>query len=348
MGDERDAFRRYLRTGARSPELRAMGDSGTGGFLFPAELQAELAVTLKEYAALVADFSPIETDHGRPLKYPVRNFAGSGTSTVGSLVAENPAAGGGPDGGSTILENDAVFNQATLNAYTFTSDIHQISMQLEEDSALPIEGVVRDFSAEAIGRALSAYSISGLGVGSSQPLGVIPAASAQGASGAGTSGGYVQLPAAATVKVLGNAATTELTTGTLSPQSLSAMINAIDPAYYPTSAWYMSPVQWSNTLLLSDSSSRPFAQFTDGVEKNLMGFPVKIANEIPALAASTVGGPVFGSLSKGMFYRSAGFEVLRLKERYAEWLQVGFVGYHRADFQVRDARAFVTVKPAAT
>jgi hypothetical protein len=34
--------------------------------------------------------------------------------------------------------------------------------------------------------------------------------------------------------------------------------------------------------------------------------------------------------------------------RYEDYLAVGFVGFHRADFQVRNARSFVTVKAAAT
>lgn len=61
-----------------------------------------------------------------------------------------------------------------------------------------------------------------------------------------------------------------------------------------------------------------------------------------------LGEPVFGSMSKGMYYRDAGFEVLGLRQRDADYLAVGFVGFHCADLQVRDARAFVTVKAGAT
>jgi hypothetical protein len=49
-----------------------------------------------------------------------------------------------------------------------------------------------------------------------------------------------------------------------------------------------------------------------------------------------------------MYYRNAGFEVIRLKQRYADLLSVGWIGYQRADTRARDGRAFVTLKAAAS
>lgn len=39
---------------------------------------------------------------------------------------------------------------------------------------------------------------------------------------------------------------------------------------------------------------------------------------------------------------------MKLTERYADYLQVGYLGYLRADSRSNDLRAVVTVKPAAT
>jgi HK97 family phage major capsid protein len=80
----------------------------------------------------------------------------------------------------------------------------------------------------------------------------------------------------------------------------------------------------------------------------LYDFPVKIASEVTDLTASTVSGPVFGNLGKGMYFRNAGFEVLRLRELHADLLDVTFIGHQRADTRARDSRAFVTLKPAGT
>ena len=80
-----------------------------------------------------------------------------------------------------------MFGGGTFYAWTISSGVHQVSIALEEDSGIPVEDVVRDFSAEAIGRELSALSISG--TGTSQPLGVMTAANTQRAWSAGNSGG---------------------------------------------------------------------------------------------------------------------------------------------------------------
>jgi len=39
---------------------------------------------------------------------------------------------------------------------------------------------------------------------------------------------------------------------------------------------------------------------------------------------------------------------MRLTERYADYLQIGYLGYLRADMRSNDMRAAATVKPAAT
>ena len=59
--------------------------------------------------------------------------------------------------------------------------------------------------------------------------------------------------------------------------------------------------------------------------------------EVPDLTASTTGGPIYGDLNAGMFWRDAGASVLRSGETFADVGQVVFIGWQRADFQVRDA-----------
>ena len=40
--------------------------------------------------------------------------------------------------------------------------------------------------------------------------------------------------------------------------------------------------------------------------------------------------------------------IMRLVERFADFLQVGYLGYHRVDARSKDLRGAVGVRPAAT
>ena len=92
----------------------------------------------------------------REMFAPSANFA-----TAGSVEAEDC----GP-----ISANDRVYGQVTFPLTpTIASGVHQISFQLEQDSAFPMEDVISAYAAESIGRALASYSVSGTGSG--QPMG---------------------------------------------------------------------------------------------------------------------------------------------------------------------------------
>jgi HK97 family phage major capsid protein len=148
------------------------------------------------------------------------------------------------------------------------------------------------------------------------------------------------------------------------------MIQAVDPAYYPTSAWYFNSTQIWNERGVVDSEGRPLLNFDFGFDNDdpiagadassegainppiakLFGFPVFVDNGIPALTASTTGGPIFGSMQHAMVARTVrnGVSVMRLNERYADYLAVGWLGWGRYEIRSNDLRAAVTVKPAAT
>jgi HK97 family phage major capsid protein len=341
--DTRDAFRAYLRTGDPT-ELRAAGEAtgSAGGYLFPAYWLAELAVTLQQFGSVFRDFTDFSTTHGRPMTAPTANFASAGV-----VQAEDS----GP-----VAANDRVYGQVSFgDAYTIASGMHQVSFQLEADSGFPIESVITAYAGESIGRKLSALSVNGSGSG--QPTGVITAANTQGTAGTvggaiTATGGFITLSAARAVEVNG-ASTTELASQALSPQTLLAMVQGVDPAYYLPDAegnggakWYMNVASYAAACQVTDTTGQPLIR--PNGPRTLHGFPIVIANELPNLTASTLGGPVFGNLSKGMYLRNAGFEVRRLKERYADSAQAGYLGWLRCDSAARDARAFVTVKAAAT
>lgn len=348
-GEAREmAFTQYLRTGRVASELRDMGEGaltpgGAGaspGYLVPPGWWQRLQVALKAYGGIAKDFEQLETETGQSIQWATVDP----TSVVGTLIGE----------GSAVSTQDYTFGQGVLNAYMYTSGIQKVSIQLANDSAFDIDGFVSDRVGESLGRAVAAFAISG--TGSSQPLGIIPAltsrgtAYAQGTAGLIQSGGYVVLGSATSINI-GGGSTTELLADTLSPQTLRQMIASVDPAYRNLGdcKFYMNDAQLLGLRGLVDNNGRPLVNLQDGVTPgvptSVWGYEIVVDNNVPALTASTVGGPVFGRLSNAMVFRTVRQTgLMRLDERYADQLQVGYVGYARYDCRSNDLRAAVTVK----
>ncbi len=82
----------------------------------------------------------------------------------------------------------------------------------------------------------------------------------------------------------------------------------------------------------------------------LLGFPVIVDNNIPDLTASTVGGPIFGDLGPAMVYRKvrSGATIMRLNERYADYLAIGYLGFWRFDLRSNDLRSAITVQASTS
>jgi HK97 family phage major capsid protein len=348
MSDEyRSAFEAYIRTGTVSAELRASGEGGasgtTGAYLFPEQYQAQLAEALQAYGALFRDMQVVQTSHSRPLHVPYRSVQGAGT-----LLEENT---------QLTSDTDATYAESKLYAFAITSGLNKFSLALEQDSGIPIESVIADWAAEAVGRKLSGLSVSGSGAvtddGNGTPMGVITALAA--ASSAGTvggaitaTGGYVTLGAAQAVTLDGSSTSkTELNSNALSPASLRAMYQAVNAAYRDENCkWYLNSAQLTNLFATTDTTGQPLVRPNGPLE--LWGYDIVPADELPNLVASTAGGPLFGNLSKAFYWRDAGFMIARQRERWADQGTFGVIGWGRYDLRVRDLRAVATVKVAAT
>jgi HK97 family phage major capsid protein len=363
------AFTRFLRTGDASGlrETRADGtglssapnDAGvsagsTGnnaGYMVPQGFWEHLQVALKAYGGIANDYHRIDTETGNPMPWPTVDPTGVTAHLLGASNELNQLS----------VEDPYVFGQGMLNAWTIYAGPLLASLQLIQDSAFDVDNFVADRFGESIGRVIASLAVSGTGSG--QPLGLITALNARGAL-SGASGGYYQLGAATTVKTFATSNPTELGGNVLHPTSLLGMVQGVDAAYYPGCKWYFNSTQAWGLRSVVDSNGRPLINFMNGLDAdevsspdyssnapvaNLFGFPVVIDNSIPNLTASTTGGPVFGNLDHAMVYRVArDTTVMRLVERYADYLAVGYVGYYRTDIRSNDLRAAVTVKAAAT
>lgn len=267
------------------------------------------------------------------------------TNVVGTLIAEN----------TQISDVDFTIGQGTLGSYLYSSGVHKISRQLAQDSAFDVDAFVQSRVAEALGRAEAAAAISG--TGSSQPLGIVTALNAAGGL---TSGGTYTLTAGSKVNVLGPGTgtsttgsnqVTELNAGTLAPATFLQVMKSVDRAYRALGAkWYFNDATLQATRGIVNGFGDPYyAEIQDDMNPTLYGYPVVVDNNIPSLTASTASGVIFGHLESAMVLRRVdGAGLLRLEERYADFLQVGFIGFERIDIRSNDLRAAVVVKAAAS
>lgn len=366
------AFRDYLRYGTISPELRAMGEgasnmtspglgssTNTPGYLVPPGWWQRLQVALKVYGGVARDFYQLETESGNSMQWATVDP----TSIVGQIVGGQtspPATGpsSGANENSQIYDVDYSFGQGVLSAYMYTSGVQKVSFQLANDSAFDIDGFVSDRVGESLGRAQANAAVAG--TGSAQPLGVFPAITQKGAWTTGSSGGYITLPSASastgadqSITFDGETYTSQLSANTLSQGTLRQMVAAVDPAYRALGAkFYMSDAQLLGLRGLVDRNGRPLVNLQDGLTpgapSTLWGYEIVVDNNIPALTAGSVAGPVFGHLGSAMVLRTVTQSgILRLDQRYADLLQIGYIGYMRFDIRSNDLRAAVSVQATA-
>jgi predicted phage gp36 major capsid-like protein len=202
------------------------------------------------------------------------------------------------------------------------------SLQLMQDSAFDLDSFITGRLSERIGRAVAQHLVNG--TGTAQPQGVL-------ASGAVTNN--TTLPTGNTVK--------------LTYAGLVALSHSIDPAYRASgnARFLMSDAALSQVRQIVDGQGRPLwtpDYLGQGDRDVILGYPVTIDQSVPVPAANAIS-VVFGDFKAGYVVRRAlGLQLLRLTERYADFLQVGFIGFMRLDGKVNDPRALATLTQSGT
>ncbi len=321
----REAFDLYLRTGEQTSvlregfnsmqELRALGvaTGAAGGYSVPSLFRDVLIERLKYYNAVRQVADHIETDTGQALPWPTNDD----TANVGAILGEN----------TQITQQDVTFGSAQLSAYMYTSKLVLVSLQLLQDNAINLDQRIPDLLARRIGRAQNQHFTTGTGSG--QPLGVITGnttnVSTQAATGKTTQLVYTDLVAA---------------------------MNNVDAAYLMGNncKWMLSQKGLAAAMSIVDNQNRPLWQpsLQAGVPSTLLGFEYVLNNDLAAPAAGALIG-AFGDFKAGYVVRDVtGVQLMRLNERYADFLQVGFLGFERSDGTVQDPYAYTVLKQAAS
>jgi HK97 family phage major capsid protein len=215
--------------------------------------------------------------------------------------------------------------QEQLNAYMYTSKLVLVSYQLLQDSAVNIESFLARKLGQRIGRIQNQHFTTGTGTG--QPLGLITGATTINTAATGS-------------------------TVLIKYADLVTTMFKVDPAYRNGGnvKWMWSDTALSTIRQLVDSQNRPLWEpsVQAGTPDMLLGKPIIINNDLAVPAANAKTG-AFGDFEAGYIIRDvSGVQTVRLDERYADFLQVGWFAYCRTDATVQDTAAYTVFQQSAT
>lgn len=301
-------------------EARAEGiaTGGAGGYLVPTGFWQNLVIAMKAYGGIQANANILDTASGQPMQWP----SADDTGNVGAILGEN----------TQVSQQDIAFTQKTLNAYTYTSKLVLVSLQLIQDSAFDVDTFVEGRLAERIGRATAQHFATG--TGTSQPQGLVT--------------GLVAANSGSQVLTLSTGSAT-----TFSADNLIDLVHKVDPAYRQSgrARFVLNDTSIAIIRKLKDNQGRYLWQpdyIAGGDRDAILGYPYTVDQGLDSPAASKYP-VVFGDIYAAYVIRRAlGLTLMRLTERYADYLQVGFLGFARFDGLVNDYRAAAVMQNSAT
>lgn len=289
-----DEERKILVEGEKRQQ--SVGTDSEGGFLSPQEFSNELAIALKAFGGMREASRTITTARGGTMDWPLNDP----TANSGEWLAENTDA----------ATKDEVYGNIQFSAHKASSKFIKVSVELMQDAFFDMAGHVRDRLVERIGRLTNTAFTSG--DGSAKPRGML------------------QLPSSTHTGT--NEGVESASTTALSGNEIIDLQEALDIAY-ATNAKFMFH-QSTRKLVRKLKDSEGVYIWQPGLRASepdmLLGKPYIINNDMPELAAGNKI-MVYGDFSNYIIRTVRGFTLLRLNERFAEKLQIGFIGFERVD-----------------
>lgn len=285
-----------------------------GGYLIPQGFSEQLMEAMKWFGGIEGVVGEFSTATGNPWPWPTIND----TTNKGRIIGQDVQ----------VTETDFVFGQVTFNAYIGSSDLVLIPLALMDDSYFDMDALTARLLGIRLGRLLNNQCT--VGTGSAAPTGIVTAAV--------TAGNTYTFP-----------------TGETAAIAYSDLVNlehAVDPdyRYQPSTRWMFSDAMLKLLKKLVDGNNRPLwqpgltASFAQGAAVDLVASKPTILdhpyiiNQDMAAPAASADSILFGDMSAFKLRRVAGgITVLRLVERYADYLQVGFIAFMRFDSNLIDA-----------
>lgn len=318
----RDAYRAYLRGGMsdldreqrmllrqghqalEGAEARALGVAAgpVGGFTVPDEAMRPIVSAMLAVGGVRRTrASVITTASGADLPIPLSDD----TANEGERIGENAG----------VAELDPTFGQKILRSYMYTSRIVRVPYQFLQDTSISdFESWLAEMFGQRIGRRQNRDFTNG--AGGNQPEGLV-SASTLGAQTAAA--------------------------GVIAWEDLVALEHSVDPSYRMGAQWMFHDAVLQELKQLSDGQNRPLwlPGVSVGEPDTILRYSYVINQHMPApVGAAWAAGDraiVFGDMSYYWIRDVRGFSIIRLDERYADNLQVGFLAFARADGALIDA-----------
>lgn len=266
-----------------------------GGYTVPATVASSILDALKAYGGMRSVADIIRTAGGEDMNFPTSD----GTAEEGEIVAQNTSA----------TDADVSFGTKALPVYKYSSKVVTVPWELLQDSSADIEGFVRNRLQQRLGRITNKHFT--IGTGSSQPNGVMTAASI-GKTGAVSA------------------------TAAITYDDLIDLEHSIDPAYRANAKYMFHDDTLKLIRKLKDSNGRPI--FVPGYEQgNPGGAPDRLLNRdivinqscaAPAAAAVSI---AFGDFSYYKIRDVMAVTLFRFTDSaYTKKGQVGFLAWMRS------------------
>jgi HK97 family phage major capsid protein len=314
------AFENYLRTGQPNADISGLrvtneqgeGTSAAGGYTVPAGFRQKLVEVRKAFGGFSAEVDSFTTTTGQPLEYPSLDD----TANEGDITAENAAVADG---------DDLVFGTVNLGAYKYTSAGAgtnlplRVPVELLQDSAFDIAGLVSRALGTRIARKQAAHWVTGTGVG--QPKGIVAAS-------------------LTSDRDLDTADTPDY-------EDLVEFQDLLDEAYDGNAKWLMKRNTWSQLRLIVDLNGRPLIQSsTEGIAgrpaRMLLDRPVIIDEGMPTLSSAGDTYPIaYGDFREAYTIRRVSNLVVVVNPytRAANG-QVEYTAWERADGNIQNRSAY--------
>ena len=284
----------------RENRAQAVGSDAAGGYTVPEGFWNRVQETLLAFGGVASVATVINTATGNNLPWPTNDD----TSNEGAILGEN----------TIITEEDLVFGENNLGAYKYTSKLIRVSYELLQDSAIDVEGFIARKLAMRLARIHNRHYTVGTGTGQPDGIAVSP-----------------------TTGVLAAGA------ATVTHDEIINLIHSVDPAYrLPSSKFMFADGAAAELRKVTDGDGNKAWQpgLVAGQPDRLLGYEYVINQHMPAMTTGNVS-MLFGDLAAGYVIRNVkDMQLVRLDERYADLLQVGFFAFDRSDGTKDDTNAY--------
>ncbi len=294
---EMDVENRALMT-KHVQEVRALGiaSGGVGAYTVPEDFYGKVVDTLLAYGGMrKAGCEILSTSGGNDLPVPV----GDDTGNTGEIVTET----------SQVNTADPTFAQVVLKAYSYSSKIIRVHLSLLQDEAVGLEALLARWMATRIARITNTHFTTG--DDTNKPDGVL--------NSCGDSG--VQFASATAITW----------------EELVDIMHSVDPAYQQNGVWMFADSTLANLKKIKNSSTTQplwLPAVAAREPDTILGKRYVVNQDFPAFTDAASKIIAFGDFSQYFIRDVKGALLMRLTERYADYLQVGFMLFTRHDGSV--------------